>query len=215
MHKWQTLADIRREYGTSSLLENEAAISPMEQFEHWFAEVLKVEKTDPSAMVLSTCDECGYPDSRVVLLKGIENNKLVFFTNYNSHKAKQIQQTPYVSLNFHWPEMARQVRVKGTIQKIESQRSDNYFITRPLTSQVNALLSQQSSVLATRAQLEQQIKEYIVENAGRPLLRPAHWGGYEVEPTDWEFWQGRDNRCHDRLHYYQAHDAWLIERLSP
>ncbi|KTC66455.1 pyridoxamine 5'-phosphate oxidase (plasmid) [Legionella adelaidensis] len=215
MSKWQTLADIRREYGNLTLTEEEALESPIEQFELWFAEVLKSEKSDPTAMVLSTVDERNIPDSRIVLLKEIDKGNFVFFTNYLSAKAVQIRKNPYVALNFYWPETARQVRVRGRVKETSKVKSDAYFASRPLPNQLSALISPQSEEITSREELEKRLNDLIESEQKDPIVRPVHWGGYEVIPDEIEFWQGRDNRLHDRIHYFHENGKWVHRRLAP
>ena len=215
MTHWKTIADIRREYGDLSLSEEEAADSPILQFERWFAEVIKTEKSDPTAMVLSTVDDRGHPDSRVVLLKEIDDSSFVFYTNYESAKAIQITMNPYVALNFYWPDMARQVRIRGRVKRTSTIQSDLYFSSRPKTSQLSAISSPQSREVSDRAELEQRLNELIAKHQQEPIVRPAHWGGYEVCPDEIEFWQGRDNRLHDRIHYFRKDGTWVHRRLAP
>lgn len=213
MADWQSIADIRREYRASGLDEN--IVNPFEQFKIWFAEVLQSEISDPTAMVLATCDGSGNPDARVVLLKGIENEAFIFFTNYESTKARQIAHHPYVALNFYWPQMMRQVRIRGSISKIDSTQSDEYFSSRPLKSQASAIISPQSKTVASRAVLEDAFNALLAANASTPLMRPQHWGGYQVFPDTMEFWQGRESRLHDRLLYSKKENEWQHARLAP
>lgn len=215
MSQWKSISDIRREYGHLSLSEGSMPESPFEQFSLWFDEVLKSEASDPTAMVLSTVDKNGLPDSRVVLLKGIFDNAFVFFTNYQSTKATQINQNPQVALNFYWPQMARQVRIRGRIKKTLSSQSDTYFLSRPQASQISAVASPQSQVVGSREVLEEKINELIAEHQKKPVVRPEFWGGYQVLPTEIEFWQGRDNRLHDRIQYILQKGQWLHRRLAP
>ena len=215
MTHWKTIADIRREYGNLSLSEEDANDHPLVQFERWFAEVVKTEKSDPTAMVLSTVDELGHPDSRVVLLKETNDGSFIFYTNYHSTKAMQISATPYVALNFYWPEMARQVRIRGRIKRTTNAQSDAYFSSRPKLSQLSAITSPQSNEIAGRAALLQKLNELIAKHQQQPIVRPESWGGYEVIPEEFEFWQGRDNRLHDRIHYYRQNDQWIHRRLAP
>lgn len=215
MGHWKTIADIRREYGQLSLSLETAKTCPIEQFECWFSEVVKTEKSDPTAMVLSTVDKLGHPDSRVVLLKEIENGTFVFFTNYDSAKALQISQHPFVALNFYWPEMARQVRVRGRVKRTSASKSDAYFSSRPKISQLSAMASPQSQEIECRASLEEKLNALISEYQQQPIVRPTHWGGYAVTPDEIEFWQGRDNRLHDRIHYSHRDGSWSFRCLAP
>ncbi len=215
MCSWKTIADIRREYGELSLSLSEAADTPFEQFKCWFEQVLQTEKSDPTAMVLSTIDEQGHPDSRVVLLKGIEDDAFVFYTNYQSSKAQQLDHQPYAALNFYWPQMARQVRIRGMTTRISAEQSDSYFSSRPVSSQFSAIASPQSREIASRKHLEQRLNELIEKYGQQPIIRPEFWGGYQLMPDDFEFWQGRDNRLHDRIHYFSGQGQWQKRRLAP
>jgi len=212
---WKTIADIRREYGQLSLCEDNVDDYPIAQFERWFADVVKAEKGDPTAMVLSTVDERGHPDSRVVLLKEVEDGTFVFYTNYQSTKALQIAGHPYVALNFYWPEMARQVRIRGNIIKVSATQSDAYFSSRPIGSQLSAITSPQSQKIKGRLELEETLNALIAASQQKPIMRPSHWGGYRVIPEEIEFWQGRDNRLHDRIQYTLQDGKWAHHRLAP
>lgn len=214
MNHWKTIADIRREYGDLSLNDSDVLASPIAQFQRWFSDILLVEQFDPTAMVLSTVDAQGQPDSRVVLLKGIENDAFLFYTNYNSTKAQQINTHQTVALNFYWPSMARQIRVRGKIKKTSEKQSDDYFSSRPLTSQWSALISPQSSEVSNRESLEKALEDLRKRNV-QPIIRPQHWGGYAVFPFEMEFWQGRDNRLHDRIQYVLHNKSWKHHRLAP
>ena len=209
------LASIRREYGDLSLDDDQVPNSPIIQFKRWFSDVLATEKNDPTAMLLSTVDEQGHPDSRVVLLKGLEEGAFVFYTNYESTKAKQINHTPYVALNFYWPSMVRQVRIRGRIKPVSEAQSDAYFSTRPKASQLSAIVSRQSCEVNNRLELERALNELIERHQQTLVMRPQHWGGYKVIPDEFEFWQGRDNRLHDRIQYYREQKAWMHRRIAP
>lgn len=215
MTHFRSIADIRREYGELALSDDSLEIDPMAQFKMWFDDVLQNEKNDPTAMVLSTVDEQGHPDSRVVLLKGIIEGGFVFYTNYQSSKAIHIVKNPYVALNFYWPQMARQVRIRGSIKKISQELSDDYFSSRPVLSQFSAMISPQSQEICDRAVLEQALNQLIQRQGQELAVRPKNWGGYTVTPMEIEFWQGRDNRLHDRIHYYRQNEQWLHRRLAP
>lgn len=215
MDNERSLADIRRDYGVLSLDEQHIQSDPFMQFKMWFEEVLTVEHSDPTAMVLSTVDEHGLPDSRVVLLKGLEQHNFVFYTNYHSAKALQLEHTPYAALNFYWPQLARQVRIRGRVKRTTKQQADNYFASRPLTSQLSALASPQSHEIADREALEKAFNQLVKQYNGKTVTRPRHWGGYMVIADEIEFWQGRDNRLHDRIHYFKQRGKWLYRRLAP
>ena len=215
MTNFRSIADIRREYGDLNLSEESLPDDPLVQFKLWFEDVLKNEKNDPTAMVLSTVDNRGYHDSRVVLLKGVDDGTFVFYTNYQSTKSKQIQNNPHVALNFYWPQMARQVRVRGQIKQVDEEQSDLYFSSRPIKSQFSAIISPQSHEVTGRESLEKALNDLIQKHGQEPVLRPSYWGGYMVIPDEIEFWQGRDNRLHDRIHYYQHDGQWKHHRLAP
>ncbi|MFC3908859.1 pyridoxamine 5'-phosphate oxidase [Legionella dresdenensis] len=215
MSKWHTIADVRREYGDLTLSEEQADADPFMQFRQWFEEILAVDKFDPTAMVLSTVDERGFPDSRVVLLKGMENESFVFYTNYESTKAIQLRHTPYAAVNFYWPEMSRQIRIRGRVKKASARQSDAYFMSRPLESQISAIASPQSRQIESRVALEQAFNELVKEYGQKAIVRPKTWGGYQILPDEIEFWQGRNNRLHDRIHYFKQGGKWTHRRLAP
>ncbi|MCL9685250.1 pyridoxamine 5'-phosphate oxidase [Legionella maioricensis] len=215
MNNFRTLADIRRDYGELSLSEDSTSQDPIAQFKVWFEDVLKNEKNDPTAMVVSTVDEKGCPDSRVVLLKGLHDGNFVFYTNYQSVKALQIQNNPYAAINFYWPQMARQVRIRGRVKKVSQEQSDEYFSSRPVKSQLSAIVSPQSQEIQSRDFLEKALNNLIQQQNLELVMRPSHWGGYMIIPDEIEFWQGRDNRLHDRIQYYQEEGHWKHRRLAP
>jgi pyridoxamine 5'-phosphate oxidase len=215
MTNFRSIADIRRDYGELNLDENKVPEEPITQFQLWFADVLQNETNDPTAMVLSTVDQQGYPDSRVVLLKGIEDGNFLFYTNYRSAKAMQLQNTPYAALNFYWPQMARQVRIRGLVQQVSQDQSDAYFLSRPLKSQFSAIISPQSQEIASRQTLEKALNDLLQQHDQDTVARPDYWGGYQLIPDEIEFWQGRDNRLHDRIHYYRQQGQWQHHRLAP
>ena len=214
MSQFRSIADIRRDYGELNLDENSVQDNPIDQFKIWFNEVLAEELHDPTAMVLSTLDKQGFPDSRVVLLKGIEEDKFVFYTNYLSAKGLQLEHHPQAALNFYWPHMARQVRVRGVVEKIKPELSDNYFSSRPFNSQLGAIVSPQSQKIENRAFLEDALKD-LIQKQDQQITRPEHWGGYSLTPDYIEFWQGRDNRLHDRIAYCRQNNYWAHYRLAP
>lgn len=209
-------SSIRREYGNLALNDQDLPNTPFILFQNWFSEVLNTETHDPTAMVLSTVDKFGYPDSRVVLLKHFDERSFVFYTNYTSAKSDQIKSHPYVALNFYWPELVRQVRIRGRIELISLSESDVYFASRPRESQLSAIASPQSQVISNREQLSQILETVKHTYQNKPIQRPDYWGGYAVVPEQFEFWQGRDNRFHDRIQYYQdENQTWLHCRLAP
>lgn len=212
----QPIADLRREYSKASLDESSVAKDPVEQFRRWFREATDAGAVEPNAMNLATVTAKGTPSSRIVLLKGVEENKFVFFTNYQSDKGKELEQNPSVALTFFWPELERQVRIEGVAARIETQRSEQYFQSRPRGSQVGAWSSPQSAVIKDRAILEERVKQMESKFTGHEVLpKPQQWGGYEVTPLLIEFWQGRPSRLHDRIEYTFIDGAWNIHRLAP
>ena len=211
----RNIADLRKEYTKLYLKKEELNDNPFVQFSMWFEEAEKAKVMEVNAMTLSTVSEEGKPASRIVLLKGIEEDKFVFYTNYNSNKGKEMEQNPYVALNFFWPELERQVRVEGKIQKASAEQSDRYFHSRPTGSQLGAWASPQSKIIENREVMEARQKEYEEKFKGQQIPRPEHWGGYCVDADRMEFWQGRPSRLHDRFLYIKENNSWKIERLAP
>ncbi|OIP82206.1 MAG: pyridoxamine 5'-phosphate oxidase [Porphyromonadaceae bacterium CG2_30_38_12] len=209
------LRDIRKQYAIANLNEDEAEKSALSQFKKWLDDALQSAELEPTAMIISTVDASMQPHARVVLLKEFDSRGLVFYSNYNSHKGKQIETNPKVSALFLWQSLERQVRITGSIEKISEDESIAYFKSRPLDSQLGAYASPQSEVIANKAFLEKRF-ETIKLQFGSNIQKPEHWGGYLIRPQSIEFWQGRPNRLHDRLFYSRlADDTWKIERLAP
>ncbi len=208
------IADIRKDYKFKSLQEDEVNTDPFIQFNTWWGEAVESNIEEVNAMALATSDSDGKPSVRIVLLKGFDSNGFIFFTNYESRKASDIEANPNVSLVFFWKELERQVRIEGAVQKIPATASDAYFKSRPTGSQVSAWCSNQSAVIDSRETLEKQYFELGKKFSGQDIPRPHFWGGYVVKPTLIEFWQGRPNRLHDRIRY-KYDNKWIIERLSP
>jgi len=205
---------IRKQYLMATLDENSVQSNPFDQFELWLQDAIKSGQLEPTAMILSTVDEHLQPHSRVVLLKELARESFVFFTNYEGHKAQQIAQNNRVSLVFFWPQLERQVRVEGMVEKISEVLSTSYFKSRPIENQLGAWASPQSQVIRSNAFLEQQF-QYYQQKFGNNVPKPAHWGGYAVKPISIEFWQGRANRLHDRLLFTKENMDWKISRLAP
>ncbi|OYU82963.1 MAG: pyridoxamine 5'-phosphate oxidase [Flavobacterium sp. BFFFF2] len=211
------LSNYRKSYEKSALLETNVPNDPMNLFHSWFYELEEFGGTDePNAMSISTIGLDGFPKTRVVLLKKFNEEGFVFYTNYLSEKGQALAQNPNVCLSFFWPSAERQVIVKGTAKTIDAQTSDTYFESRPLGSQLGAVVSPQSQVIASREVLELSLKEAELNAASAGVSRPPHWGGYLVSPISVEFWQGRPNRLHDRLRYTLLPDwSWELVRLAP
>jgi pyridoxamine 5'-phosphate oxidase len=210
-----SIADIRKDYQLKSLAESEVAKDPFAQFSIWWEEAVQSAIVEVNAMALSTVSPEGKPSSRIVLLKGYTEEGFVFFTNYTSDKGKQIEQNQYVSLLFFWKELERQVRIEGTASKIAAEESDAYFNSRPVGSRLGAWASPQSQKIADRTILDQELEKITAQFQEHEITRPPHWGGYRVEPTRIEFWQGRSSRLHDRILYEQVDQQWQISRLAP
>lgn len=211
----KSMADVRREYGCLSLDDEPESLDPYELFETWLNEIIETDNYDPTSMLLSTQDPSGFPDSRVVLLKGINEGNFLFYTNYGSQKAQQIELNDRVALNFFWPFLARQVRIQGIATKLNDDENDEYFYSRPRLSQISAIASPQSQTVNSRQVLEDKMNELIQHYGQEPIIRPDHWGGYAVKPEKIEFWQGRNNRLHDRLLFKKNKNGWDISRLAP
>jgi pyridoxamine 5'-phosphate oxidase len=202
----------RKQYEKSSLSELELPENPTDLFRIWFEEAIKVHKHEAHAMVLSTVDG-NKPSARVVLLKEVNEEGFVFFTNYESRKAKEIDANPYGCLTFFWPELEKQVRIEGFIEKLSELKSAEYFDSRPLQSRISAIVSPQSRVIPSREFLENRVDAFIAENG--EIFKPTYWGGFCLRPHSMEFWQGRANRLHDRIRYFHETAEWMIERLAP
>ncbi len=209
------LADTREEYGKSGLRRADLLADPLDFFRLWYEYASDQEDIDTNAFVLSTVDASGNPDSRVLLLKGIEQQRLIFYTNYNSTKGTQIAQNQHVSMLFFWKSLERQVRIRGRAERISAERSAAYFGSRPRASQLGACASEQSHVVGSRDELEQQYHDLESKYQGSEIPMPENWGGYQIEPSEFEFWQGRESRLHDRFRYRREGTTWKIDRLAP
>lgn len=220
----QHIANLRKDYAQASLDLPDVDANPIHQFERWFQEAIDAEVLEPNAMTLCTIDPDGRPSARIVLIKGIDQRGLTFFTNYLSRKGKALERHPQASVVFFWPELERQVRIEGRVEKVVAEESDEYFQSRPIKSKLGAWASPQSEVIPNREWLELRQKNlestFPAESSVEPP-RPDHWGGYRLMPDRFEFWQGRRSRLHDRL-YYQREGRldrtpadWAISRLAP
>ncbi|NBH75907.1 pyridoxamine 5'-phosphate oxidase [Rodentibacter pneumotropicus] len=208
------LHNIREEYRKRVLSQHDCHKDPISQFELWMNEAITSQVNEPTAMNVATVDENGKPSSRMVLLKEVNQQGFVFFTNYHSKKGLAIEHNPYVALTFFWPELERQVRIEGKAVKISDKQSDEYFASRPYTSRIGAWASKQSAVISGYKSL---LAKAALVAAKYPINvpRPAHWGGYLITPNCVEFWQGRPSRLHDRIQYRLENNIWIRERLSP
>ncbi len=209
------ISNMRREYAQLGFSEAEAAPDPVAQFRKWFAEALEVDIPDPTAMTLATSTAGGHPSARTVLLKDVNEEGFAFYSNYDSRKAREMDENPHASLVFWWQPLDRQVRIEGEVSRLSGPLSDAYFALRPRGSQISAWASPQSDVMAGREALEQRGDEVRARYQGEDIPRPPNWGGYVLQPHSMEFWQGRPDRLHDRLRYSRAADGWKIERLAP
>ncbi len=209
------LDSIRTEYKYAGLSEINIAQNPFSQFEIWMNEALKARVNEPTAMSVATLGIDGFPDSRIVLLKDFNENGFTFFTNYTSNKGKSIAKNPVVGVHFFWPELERQIRISGFAEKTSDSISDKYFYSRPVLSQIAAIVSTQSSKIDSREYLDSQFKTLKEKYNSENIKRPENWGGYLVKPVKFEFWQGRESRLHDRILFEKNEDSWLISRLAP
>jgi pyridoxamine 5'-phosphate oxidase len=208
------IADLRKSYERAELDESASCADPLRQFELWFQQALDAELPEPNAMTLATVGEDGRPSSRIVLIKGYDERGLVWYTNYDSRKGRELALHPFAALQFHWVELERVVRIEGTVQRTSAEESDAYFASRPLDSRIGAWASPQSQVIPSRATLVANAAKVSARYVLQPP-RPPHWGGFRLQPDRWEFWQGRKSRLHDRLRYRREDDRWVRERLAP
>ena len=208
------LNNLGTEFTNTPLNRCDLSDDPYEQFERWMARARKAQATQPNAMTLSTVNLEGKPSSRILYLKAVDKRGFVFFTNYQSQKARELAHNPRAAVTFYWPELDQQVRIEGTVGKTTEEESDGYFASRSQPSQWGAWASKQSHTLASRDALEGQYQA-VQKKFPNAVPRPPHWGGYRPAPTCVEFWQGRPNRCHDRFQYQLSANVWTIERLSP
>lgn len=211
----ESLQNLRQEYRSAELSEQDIDQNPIEQFKTWFQQALDAQLYEPNVMTLATATSDGVPSARIVLLKGFDENGFVFYTNYDSHKGRELAENPRAALVFFWADLERQVRIEGTVSKVDPSVSTAYFHSRPHGSQIGAMVSPQSQVVKSRAELENHIVILKEKYAEQEIPRPDHWGGYVVKPTTIEFWQGRPSRLHDRIRYKFVDGNWIIDRLAP
>ena len=208
------IADIRKSYERAELNEHASHADPMLQFDQWLNEAIKGETPEPNAMTVATVGSNLRPSTRVVLIKGYDERGIVWYTNYDSRKGRELAGNPFAALQFHWVELERVVRIEGRVERVSPEESDAYFHSRPLDSRIGAWASPQSQVIPGRTLLVTNAAKYGAQFLLNPP-RPPHWGGFRLVPDCWEFWQGRKSRLHDRLRYTQQADGWLRERLAP
>jgi pyridoxamine 5'-phosphate oxidase len=208
------IADLRKSYEKAELSEDASASDPLKQFERWLNEAIQSEVPEPNAMTVATVASNMRPSTRVVLIKGYDERGIVWYTNYDSRKGKELAGNPFAALQFHWVELERVVRIEGRMEKISDAESDAYFHSRPLDSRIGAWASPQSQVIDGRGVLITNAAKYAAQFMLNPP-RPPHWGGYRLVPDEWQFWQGRKSRLHDRLRYRLNEGNWLRERLAP
>jgi len=211
----RNVADLRKEYTRAGLSESDVARDPVEQFRIWFDEALAADLHEPNAMVLATATPDGSPSARVVLLKGFDERGFVFYTNYEGRKGRELEENPRAALLFYWGELERQVRIEGAVSRTGEEEADAYYASRPRGSRLGAWASEQSRAVDGREVLEERVRDLEAKYEGREVPRPAFWGGYRVEPEVVEFWQGRENRLHDRILYRREEWGWKTERLQP
>ena len=209
-----SIADLRKSYERAELSEDASHADPLQQFDQWLHEALAAQVPEPNAMTVATVDGSLRPSTRVVLIKGYDARGIVWYTNYDSRKGRELAGNPFAALQFHWVELERVVRIEGRVEKVDAADSDAYYASRPLDSRIGAWASPQSQVIPGRSVLVANAAKYGAQFLLQPP-RPPHWGGYRLVPDRWEFWQGRKSRLHDRLRYRLESGAWLRERLAP
>jgi len=208
------LAELRKSYEHGELDEGSCADDPLRQFETWLEQAIKAQLPEPNAMTLATVGADGRPSTRIVLVKGVDGRGLVWYTNYDSRKGRELAHEPHAALQFHWVELERVVRVEGQVEKVSTEESDTYYVTRPLDSRIGAWASPQSQPITSRAVLVANAAKAAARHGLNPP-RPPHWGGYRLVPDRWEFWQGRRSRLHDRVRYALEAGRWVRQRLAP
>lgn len=209
------IAALRQDYALSSLSESDVDPDPIRQFERWFADAVTARVLEPNAMTLSTATRDGVPSARIVLVKGVDARGFAFFTDYRSRKGAELTENPLAALTFLWKEIERQVRITGAVTRVSTAESEAYYRSRPVGSRLGAWASHQSAVIASRTELEDELKRVTERFGDTDVPLPPHWGGFRVLPDEIELWQGRSSRLHDRLRYTREASGWKIERLSP
>lgn len=215
MNRDDPFKSLRKEYRVGQLVESVIDPDPFQQFKGWFDAVMATEVSEPNACALATSGLDSRPALRMVLLKGIDRRGMIFFTNYTSRKGAHLGVNPHAAMLFYWPEFERQVRIEGGVERLDDAASDAYFSSRPRDAQIGAIVSRQSTPVASRDVIEGEVESFTRSQSDNSLLRPAYWGGYRLVPDSFEFWQGRENRLHDRICYIKQEAGWRIERLWP
>ena len=208
------IAELRKSYERAELSEEASHADPLAQFDQWLTEAIRAEIPEPNAMTLATVGSDLRPSTRIVLVKGYDERGIVWYTNYESRKGQELAGNPYAALQFHWVELERVVRIEGRVEKTSAEESDAYYASRPLDSRIGAWASPQSQVIPGRSVLVANAAKYSAQFLLNPP-RPPHWGGFRLVPHEWQFWQGRKSRLHDRLRYSREGDGWVRERLAP
>ena len=208
------MADLRKSYEKAELNEEASHADPLKQFDQWLQEAIRSEIPEPNAMTLATVSKENRPSTRPVLIKGYDERGIVWYTNYESRKGRELSGNPWAALQFHWVELERVVRIEGKVEKVSDKESDDYFKSRPFDHRIGAWASPQSQVITNRSVIEKAAGKYVSEYPNDPP-RPKNWGGYRLKPELWEFWQGRKSRLHDRLRYRLEKAKWARERLAP
>jgi len=208
------VADLRKSYEKAELNEGASHADPLKQFDQWLQEAIRSEIPEPNAMTLATVSKENRPSTRPVLIKGYDERGIVWYTNYESRKGRELSGNPWAALQFHWVELERVVRIEGKVEKVSEKESDDYFKSRPFDHRIGAWASPQSQVITNRSVIEKAAGKYVSEYPNDPP-RPKNWGGYRLKPELWEFWQGRKSRLHDRLRYRLDGGKWVRDRLAP
>lgn len=209
------IQDIRRNYKQKSLDVKDVKLCPFDQFDSWFNEMMKSDLLEPTAFILATADKNSKPSARALLMKGYDGGGFYFYTNYESRKGKELAENNQASMLFFWPELERQIRIEGKVKKVSEEESFSYFKSRPFKSKVGAWASNQSTVIESRMTIVKKFFQYLIKFHSKDIPLPPYWGGYKLVPDRFEYWQGRENRLHDRVSYRLEKDTWIIERLSP
>jgi pyridoxamine 5'-phosphate oxidase len=209
------IQDIRRNYKQKSLDVKDVKLCPFDQFDSWFNEMMKSDLLEPTAFILATSDKNAKPSARALLMKGYDGGGFYFYTNYESRKGKELAENNQAAMLFFWPELERQIRIEGKVKKVSEEESFSYFKSRPFKSKVGAWASNQSTVISSRMTIVKKFFQYLIKFHSKDIPLPPYWGGYKLIPNAFEYWQGRENRLHDRVSYRLEKDTWITERLSP